>query len=127
MPGRLFVTRVTPDMTKVDLQLYFQQYGQLDDIYISAGGKGIAFISFRDAVVSQRVLQAQQHFVKPGKAVLVDQAIDRPSLPSKAMGGNFGPAAGGGYGVYGGGLGHHGGGGAWGPPRHPQAMRYMPY
>jgi len=131
VPGRLFVTRVTPDMTKVDLQLYFQQYGQLDDVYIPTGGKGIAFISFREAVVSQRVLQAQQHFVKPGKAVLVDQAIDRPPLPGKGMGGGSGHAYayGGGYGGYGGGMGHYGGGGGagWGPARHPQAMRYMPY
>eukprot|EP00421_Protoceratium_reticulatum_P022901 CAMPEP_0168381762 /NCGR_PEP_ID=MMETSP0228-20121227/13043_1 /TAXON_ID=133427 /ORGANISM="Protoceratium reticulatum, Strain CCCM 535 (=CCMP 1889)" /LENGTH=404 /DNA_ID=CAMNT_0008394869 /DNA_START=52 /DNA_END=1263 /DNA_ORIENTATION=+ len=83
--GRLFVTRVTPDMTKVDLQLYFQQFGQLEDVYIPTGGKGIAFVSFRDSVVSQRVLQAQQHFVKPGKAVLVDQALDRPPLVEKAV------------------------------------------
>merc|ERR1719220_3012416 len=86
VPGRLFVTRVAPDMTKVDLQLYFQQFGQLDDVYIPTGGKGIAFVSFRDASVSQRVLQTQQHFVKPGKAVLVDQALDRPPLPGKGGG-----------------------------------------
>merc|ERR1719401_1684712 len=99
-------------MTKVDLQLYFQQYGQLDDVYIPTGGKGIAFISFRDSVVSQRVLQAQQHFVKPGKAVLVDQAIDRPPL---------------------GGKGGKGGGGLHlGDPHPPpwrplQSSRYSPY
>mmetsp|Transcript_68746 Transcript_68746/g.212637 ORF Transcript_68746/g.212637 Transcript_68746/m.212637 type:complete len:392 (-) Transcript_68746:42-1217(-) len=109
VPGRLFVTRVTPDMTKVDLQLYFQQFGQLDDVYIPTGGKGIAFVSFRDAAVSQRVLQAQQHFVKPGKAVVVDQAIDRPPLSGR-----------------GGGLGG-GGGGAAAFGSGMQPGRYMPY
>jgi len=113
--GRLFVTRVTPDMTKVDLQLYFQQFGQLDDVYMPTGGKGIAFVSFKDAHVSQRVLQVQQHFVKPGKAVLVDQALDRP--PLGGGGGCGGPRfAGGGGAEYG------------GPPWRPaQPSRYSPY
>jgi len=86
VPGRLFVTRVTPDMSKVDLQLYFQQFGELEDVYIPMNGKGIAFVSFRDAAVSQRVLQSQQHFVKPGKAVVVGQAKDRPPLGGKGGG-----------------------------------------
>mmetsp|Transcript_55579 Transcript_55579/g.178307 ORF Transcript_55579/g.178307 Transcript_55579/m.178307 type:complete len:395 (-) Transcript_55579:78-1262(-) len=119
VPGRLFVTRVTPDMTKVDLQLYFQQFGQLDDVYIPTGGKGIAFISFNDAVVSQRVLQAQQHFVKPGKAVLVDQALDRPPLGGKGGGGFGGGAYGGGQAAF--------GGNAWGAARLAQTARYSPY
>lgn len=80
VPGRLFVTRVTPDMTKIDLQVYFQKFGALDDVFVPSGGKGIAFVSFRDPAASQEVLKTQQHAVKPGKAVLVDQAMDRPPL-----------------------------------------------
>eukprot|EP00930_Biecheleria_cincta_P048402 TRINITY_DN3371_c0_g1_i4.p1 TRINITY_DN3371_c0_g1~~TRINITY_DN3371_c0_g1_i4.p1 ORF type:complete len:446 (+),score=57.83 TRINITY_DN3371_c0_g1_i4:115-1452(+) len=80
VPGRLFVTRVTPDMTKIDLQIYFQKFGALDDVFVPSGGKGIAFVSFREAVTAQEVLKTQQHMVKPGKAVLVDQAMDRPPL-----------------------------------------------
>merc|ERR550532_1184957 len=117
VPGRLFVTRVTPDMTKVDLQLYFQQFGQLDDVYLPTGGKGIAFVSFRDSSVCQRVLQVQQHFVKPGKAVLVDQALDRPPLTGKGGGGCFGGFGGGGAVTF--------GNVAWGAARQP--VRYMPY
>jgi len=87
VPGRLFVLRVAPDMTKVDLQLYFQQYGQLDDVFIPNGGKGIAFVSYNDPAVAQRVMTQQQHFVKPGQAVLVEQAMDRPPMGGKGKGG----------------------------------------
>lgn len=118
--GRLFVTRVAPDMTKADLQLYFGQFGELQDVYIPSGGKGIAFVSYIEAAVAQHVLQSQQHFVKPGKAVLVDQALDRPPLLGK--GGGNAVAFGGG--AYGGGNAAFGGA-AWGAPR--QTARYAPY
>jgi len=134
--GRLFVTRVTPDMTKVDLQLYFQQFGQLDDVYIPTGGKGIAFISFRDAAVARRVLTGQQHFVKPGKAVLVDQALDRPPLGGGGRAGGCGGGSVGGSGGAGGsgGCGNYGGsGGAYVSTGRGtgafggQLSRYSPY
>lgn len=86
VPGRLFVTRVTPDMTKIDLQIYFQKFGPLNDVFVPSGGKGIAFVSYRDASTAQEVLQTQQHEVKPGKAVLVDQAMDRPPLAGGGKG-----------------------------------------
>lgn len=85
VPGRLFVTRVTPDMSKGDLQNYFEQFGELLDVFVP-NAKGIAFVSFKDAAVAAGVLQAQTHFVKEGKAVLVDQALERPSLGDKGAG-----------------------------------------
>eukprot|EP00933_Yihiella_yeosuensis_P061959 TRINITY_DN64849_c0_g1_i1.p1 TRINITY_DN64849_c0_g1~~TRINITY_DN64849_c0_g1_i1.p1 ORF type:complete len:370 (-),score=89.89 TRINITY_DN64849_c0_g1_i1:172-1281(-) len=78
VPGRLFLTKVSPDITKGDLQLYFEQFGQLDDVYVPFG-KGIAFVSFVDPNSTRRCLELQQHFVKPGVSVVVDQAFDRPS------------------------------------------------
>mmetsp|Transcript_106930 Transcript_106930/g.300692 ORF Transcript_106930/g.300692 Transcript_106930/m.300692 type:complete len:364 (+) Transcript_106930:157-1248(+) len=91
VPGRLFVTRCTLDMTRTDLIAYFQQFGDLTDVFVPSGGKGIAFVSFTDAAVAQRVLEVQQHFVKPGQAVLVDQAIDRPPIGAGGgKGGGFG-------------------------------------
>lgn len=77
--GRLFLTRVVPEVTKADLQLYFQQFGELSDAYIPMN-KGIAFVSFVDPNNAQVVLQSEQHFVKPGIAVVVTQAVDRPPL-----------------------------------------------
>jgi RNA recognition motif-containing protein len=83
VPGRLFITHVPPDVTKDDLQLYFQQFGTLQDTFVPAG-KGIAFVSFQDASAAQQVLEAPQHVVKPGKIVVVDQALERPPLGVQA-------------------------------------------
>mmetsp|Transcript_5403 Transcript_5403/g.14607 ORF Transcript_5403/g.14607 Transcript_5403/m.14607 type:complete len:132 (+) Transcript_5403:440-835(+) len=93
--GRLFVTRVTPDMTKEDLMAYFGQYGDMSDVFVPNGGKGIAFVTFADPNVAAQVLGAQQHQIKPGKAVLVDQALDRPALAGKGggKGGGYGGGA----------------------------------
>jgi len=93
VPGRLFITRVTPDMTKEDLQLYFQQFGELSDVFVPSGGKGIAFVTYTDANVAAQVLMTQQHQVKPGQAVVVDQARDRPAMAGKGGGKGFGGAA----------------------------------
>jgi RNA recognition motif-containing protein len=79
VPGRLFLTKVAPDIQKADLELYFGQFGPLADVFIPLG-KGIAFVSFNDPAHAMRVLQQQQHLVKPGSAVIVDQAVDRPPL-----------------------------------------------
>jgi len=77
VPGRLFITRVNPEVTKMDLQAYFQQFGELQDVFVP-NGKGIAFVSFIDGTCAQRVLQNPQHEVKPGQTVVCDQAVDRP-------------------------------------------------
>eukprot|EP00811_Abedinium_folium_P004672 NODE_14302_length_1117_cov_0.924242.p1 GENE.NODE_14302_length_1117_cov_0.924242~~NODE_14302_length_1117_cov_0.924242.p1 ORF type:complete len:322 (-),score=116.58 NODE_14302_length_1117_cov_0.924242:151-1065(-) len=78
VPGRLFLTRVTPDLGKQELQDYFEQFGPLNDCYVPPGGKGIAFVSFTDAEVVERVLATPQHFLKLGQQpVLVEQALER--------------------------------------------------
>merc|ERR1719379_586426 len=77
VPGRLFVTRVTPDMTKADLEQYFRVFGELKDCYVPPGGKGIAFVSFLNPEDAQQCLnKGGQHEIKPGQPVLVDQALD---------------------------------------------------
>lgn len=109
VPGRLFITKVTPDLTKEDFQAYFGQYGELSDVFVPGGGtKGIAFVTYADTNLAAQVLATQQHQVKPGKIVLVDQALDRPALPGKGggKGGGYGAAPsaamafGGGYAPY---------------------------
>ncbi|CAJ1327251.1 unnamed protein product [Effrenium voratum] len=77
VPGRLFLTKVPQEVTKADLEAYFGQFGELADVYVH--GKGIAFVSLKDPLVSQQILQNKEHFVKPGVSVLVDQALDRPA------------------------------------------------
>lgn len=105
--GRLFLTRVALDVSKVDLQTYFQQFGQLEDLFVPSGGKGIAFVSYKDSAVAQQVLQQREHVIKPGSTVMVDQAMDRPPL-----------GGGGGKGFSRGPWGFSGGGGG---------QRYTPY
>merc|ERR1719271_1574793 len=63
--GRCFVTRVPADVTSSDLQLFFQQYGNLSDVFVPSGGKSIAYISFADPNASQAVIQQREHEVKP--------------------------------------------------------------
>lgn len=97
--GRLFVTKVAHDISKADLEMYFSQFGALNDLFMPSGGKGIAFVSFEDPAVAQRVLSSPTHLVKQGQnPVVVDQAVDRPALPVYSGGRGFG-----GYGGYGGG------------------------
>lgn len=84
-PGRLFLTKVSEDVTKEDLALYFQQYGQLQDVYVPPG-KSIAFVSFSDASTAAIVVQNAEHQVKPGRVVTVDLAYDRPPLEAKGKG-----------------------------------------
>lgn len=86
VPGRLFLTKVAQDVTKEDLTAYFQQFGELTDVFVPSGGKSIAFVSFAEASVSQVVLQKSQHEVKPGRSVNVDPAFDRPPMEAKGKG-----------------------------------------
>ncbi|CAK0867873.1 unnamed protein product [Prorocentrum cordatum] len=93
VPGRLFLTRVPLDVTTADLQAYFEQYGQLQDVFIPNGGKGIAFVSFADHNKAMEVLQTRQHIVKEGQSepLNVEQARDRPSQPAFGKGGSGAP------------------------------------
>lgn len=91
VPGRCFVTRVPPDITKMDLQLFFQQYGDLTDVFVPSGGKGIGFVSFADPAAAQAVIEQREHEIKPGQVVAVEQAFDRPAGGGKSKGKGFAP------------------------------------
>eukprot|EP00747_Dinoflagellata_sp_TGD_P209315 gnl/TRDRNA2_/TRDRNA2_82705_c0_seq1.p1 gnl/TRDRNA2_/TRDRNA2_82705_c0~~gnl/TRDRNA2_/TRDRNA2_82705_c0_seq1.p1 ORF type:complete len:489 (+),score=97.78 gnl/TRDRNA2_/TRDRNA2_82705_c0_seq1:107-1573(+) len=138
--GRLFLTKVAQEVSKMDLQMYFERYGELEDVYIPPGNKGIAFISYKDPSCVPTVLESRDHEVVPGKVVVVDQAVDRPSLDGKGKGGkdkgkgkdSWGgkngwsgkdswSGGGGGYGGGGGGYGGGGGGGSY------AGSRWNPY
>lgn len=77
LPGRLFLTKMSPGISKEDLTNYFQQFGELNDVYIPAG-KLIAFVGYNDASIATAVAQMQTHEVKPGSSVCVDVAVERP-------------------------------------------------
>lgn len=86
LPGRIFVTKMAKDITREDLMCYFQQFGELNDVYIPPGGKLIAFVGFREAAAAMATLQMKTHEIKPGSTVDVDAAVERPPLGSKGLG-----------------------------------------
>lgn len=87
LPGRLFLTKVSPTINQDDLTAYFQQFGALNDVYIPSGGKAIAFVGYNDPTIASAVAHMATHEVKQGCFVNVDVAIDRPALPGKGQGG----------------------------------------
>lgn len=146
VPGRLFLPKVPPEVTKFDIIAYFEQFGTLEDVFVPAG-KGIAFVSYLDPIVAQHVLTTNQHIVKEGFQITVDQALDRPGAGgggggfaggfagkgAKGFGGvsygyadgseGFGKGYGGGFGKGYGGFAGGGGMGFGGKP----AQRFAPY
>merc|ERR1712127_852958 len=86
LPGRLFLAKVEPSLTKDDLTAYFQQYGPLNDVYIPAGGKAIAFVGFSDPTIASAVATAPMHEVKTGCFVNLEAAIDRGGAGGKGGG-----------------------------------------
>jgi len=87
---RVFLTKVTSEVTRADLQAYFCRFGELSDCYVPPGNKGIAFVSYKDPSNASSVVANQQHEVKPGQTVIAAPAFDRPT-PNK--GGGKGAAA----------------------------------
>mmetsp|Transcript_95281 Transcript_95281/g.253091 ORF Transcript_95281/g.253091 Transcript_95281/m.253091 type:complete len:317 (-) Transcript_95281:107-1057(-) len=86
LPGRLFLTKMDRTLTKEDLTVYFQQFGDLNDVYVPQGGKQIAFVGFCNASATQAILHRKTHEIKPGCTVDVDMAIERPPLGAKGQG-----------------------------------------
>merc|ERR1712241_408637 len=86
LPGRLFLTKMPPSITKDDLTAYFQQFGTLNDVYIPSGGKAIAFVGYNDPTIASAVAHMATHEVKQGCFVNVDMAVDRPPLGGKGLG-----------------------------------------
>lgn len=82
VPGRLFLTGMTPGLTKEDLTLYFAQYGDLADVYIPPG-KNIGFVGFIEPSVAEVVQQVHTHVVKDGYSVNVEAAVERSPMPGK--------------------------------------------
>lgn len=85
LPGRLFLTKVSPTITQDDLTTYFEQFGTVNDAYIPSGGKAIAFVGFDDPSIASAVAEMVQHEVKAGCLVNADPAIDR-ATPGKGHG-----------------------------------------
>ena len=49
LSNRIFVGRATEDMTDEDFREYFQQYGEVTDVFIPKPFRPFAFVTFEDA------------------------------------------------------------------------------
>lgn len=60
LPSKLFVgcLPLRPEVTREELEEYFGQFGELADVYIPNPYRGFGFVSFQDAAVAHKVLNA---------------------------------------------------------------------
>jgi len=102
--GKVFIGRLTEDISHEDLRTYFGKYGEITDIYIPKPFRGFAFITFLSPEVAQSLCD-EDHIVK-GTSVHISNAtpkgtnqqnMGRPG-PGGAQGGpegwNQGPGGG---------------------------------
>mmetsp|Transcript_12929 Transcript_12929/g.31508 ORF Transcript_12929/g.31508 Transcript_12929/m.31508 type:complete len:231 (+) Transcript_12929:660-1352(+) len=85
--NRVFVTRISEDLTKEDLEAYFCQFGELTDIFVplknpnselkDQSHKGIAFVSFKDKDTYEEVLSRDKYEIKPNIFIVVDKAAGK--------------------------------------------------
>lgn len=61
---KLFVGRLPEDTVQDDLEKYFQQYGELTDVYIPSPFRGFGFVTFSSSEVAKEVLLQSQHMLK---------------------------------------------------------------
>ncbi|KAG5889548.1 hypothetical protein JTB14_024956 [Gonioctena quinquepunctata] len=103
-PCKVFVGRVTEDLSEEDLRDYFSKFGEVTDVFIPKPFRAFSFVRFLDPEVAQS-LCGDDHIIK-GVSVHVSNAAP------KTRGGS-GPRGerGGGYGNQ-----MHGGGGGQGGP-----------
>lgn len=87
--SKVFIGRVTEDITSDDLKKYFGRFGEITDIYIPKPFRGFAFITFLNPAVAQG-LCGEDHIVK-GTSLHVANATPK-NKPKQVMGpgGNFG-------------------------------------
>ncbi|CAG5124604.1 unnamed protein product [Candidula unifasciata] len=110
MNRKVFIGRVTEDISAEDLRNYFNKYGEVVDVFIPKPYRAFAFVTFADAETAQS-LCGEDHIIK-GASVHVSSAA--PKSFDKGME-RKGFAQGGG-GAGGGGGGYSQGGG-WGQGR----------
>ncbi len=99
---KIFVGRLSENLTSKDLQEYFAQYGQVIDVYIPKPFRAFGFVTFVEADIAQG-LCGESHLIK-GVSVHVSRAD--PKEEENSHHGSHHP---GGNSFHSGGGGHHGG------------------
>lgn len=86
--NRICVHRLTRDMTKAQLMQYFEQFGEVMDLYLplqlgsATEHKGVCFVTFTNFASAEAVLGFPAHIVG-GAELTVEKAEPKPSKGSK--------------------------------------------
>lgn len=98
-PTKVFVGRITEDMAVEDLKTYFEQYGEVTDVYIPKPFRAFCFVTFLDPDACEK-LWGEDHIIK-GTAVHVSDATPKGSNNRNQQNqGGYGNNGGGGGGSY---------------------------
>ena len=81
---KIFVGRLTPDITTDDLKEFFSKFGEIVDVFIPKPFRAFAFVTFCDAEVAQS-LCGEDHIVK-GVSVHVSNAVPKVDLSVNGYG-----------------------------------------
>jgi len=112
---KIFVGRVSEDLTKADLKDYFSKYGEVTDVFIPTPHRAFAFVTFVDPTVAQHLQDAGEDHLIKGCSVNISNATAKN--PDRGRGnnpeqngypGNAGHTGGGDYGGFGYGYGQSG-------------------
>ncbi|RWS11803.1 TAR DNA-binding protein 43-like protein [Dinothrombium tinctorium] len=93
---KIFVGRLTEDISTEDLKEYFSKYGEIADVFIPKPFRAFAFVTFYESDVAQS-LCGEDHIVK-GVSVHVSNAVPKVDLSVNAFGGPVNSSPHGGYG-----------------------------
>lgn len=77
---KIFIGRLTEDITIEDLRDYFTKYGEIADVFIPKPFRGFAFVTFRDIDIAQTILN-EDHIIK-GLSVHVSNAVPKVEMSS---------------------------------------------
>lgn len=77
MPSKVFVGRVTQDMTAQDLKDYFSEFGEVTDVFIPKPFRAFAFVTFLNPEVANG-LCGEDHLIK-GISVRTGMALPKHS------------------------------------------------
>ncbi|CAL4216539.1 unnamed protein product, partial [Meganyctiphanes norvegica] len=84
--SKVFIGRLTEDISADELKEYFGQFGEISNVYIPSPFRGFAFISFDDPAVAQS-LRGEDHIVK-GTSLHVASATRKPTNQHNNQQGN---------------------------------------
>lgn len=88
MPCKVFVGRITEDMSADDIKNYFDQFGEVTDVYIPKPFRSFCFVTFLEPDTAEK-LWGEDHIIK-GVTVHVSDAAPKNSNQNNQRNQNYG-------------------------------------